>query len=223
MELFKILTGTSIFKGLTEQQIRDLFGNAVYYLRTFDPGEIVAQSEDSCDNLIIVIEGSVKGDMVDYSGKVIKIEDREASQTVAAAFLFGKNNKFPVNVESTDFSTLLFIPRKEFLKMLQASEIVLKNYLDSVSNRSQFLSSKIRFLSFKTIKGKIAQYILNLSVEDKDRITILHTQQDLAELFGVTRPSLARALGEFVEEGILQIDRKEVIILDRARLKELVR
>ena len=221
--MFEILKESSIFKGLTAGQIEELFSKAAYSVHRFEPGQVIAFAEDPCDNLIIVIEGSVKGEMVDYSGKVIKIEDRDAPSAIAAAFLFGKNNVFPVNVETTMSSKLLFIPQREFMKMLQLNEVVLKNYLDAISSRSQFLSNKIKFLTFKTIKGKIAQYILNLAGEKKERVSVPHTQQDLAELFGVTRPSLARAMGELEEEGILRVERKEVVILDRERLKDLVR
>ena len=47
--------------------------------------------------------------------------------------------------------------------MLQKSEKVLVNFVDIVSSRGQFLSNKIKFLSFTTIKGKLAQYLLDLS------------------------------------------------------------
>lgn len=223
LQMFEILTESSIFKGLNASQIKELIGKTSYYFRSYNPGEVVALAEEPCDNLIIVVEGNVKGEMVDFSGKVIKIEDRQAPQAIAAAFLFGRNNVFPVNVEATVNTALLFIPRNGFMKMLQVNEVVLKNYLDAISSRSQFLSNKIKFLSFKTIKGKIAQYILKLAGEKRERVSVPHTQQDLAELFGVTRPSLARAMGELEQEGVLRIERKEVVILDRERLREMVR
>jgi len=37
---------------------------------------------------------------------------------------------------------------------------LLVNFLDMISNRSQFLSEKIKFLNFKTIKGKLVNFIM---------------------------------------------------------------
>ena len=52
---------------------------------------------DPVANLLIVLSGSVRGEMIDYSGKTVKIEDIEAPKPLAAAFLFGKENRFPGN------------------------------------------------------------------------------------------------------------------------------
>jgi CRP/FNR family transcriptional regulator, dissimilatory nitrate respiration regulator len=80
------------------------------------------------------------------------------------------------------------------------------------------LASKLKFLSFKTIKGKIAQYILSLAGPDKVMVELPMTQNEMAEQFGVARPSLARAMGEMADEGIISVDRRVVRILDRKRL-----
>ncbi len=112
-------------------------------------------------NLYIIISGSVKGEMIDYSGKTIKIEDIEAPKPLATAFLFGKENKFPVTVTANNEVKILSIPVSEFLKLLQMNQQILKNYLNIISTRAQFLSQKLHFLSFKTIKEKMAHFLLN--------------------------------------------------------------
>ena len=96
--------------------------------------------------------------------------------------------------------------------------------MHSVSSRGQFLSSKIRFLSFSTIKGKLAQYLLDLSGKQSgDLIQLPHSQSQLSELFGVARPSIGRAMGEMNREGLIRTEGKHVILLDRARLSSLLK
>jgi CRP-like cAMP-binding protein len=110
------------------------------------------------------------------------------------------------------------------MKLMQENLRILQNYLNNVSQRAQFLSEKIKFLSFKTIKGKIAQYILKLNAgRTNDTVEMPLTQQALAEMFGVTRPALARALGEMASEGILEVDRRIIRILDRRKLMDLMK
>ena len=72
-------------------------------------------------------------------------------------------------------------------------------YLNTSATHSQMLANKLKFLSFKTIKGKLAQYLLALAGPDRDMVELPLTQNNLAEQFGVARPSLARALGEMAE------------------------
>jgi CRP/FNR family transcriptional regulator, dissimilatory nitrate respiration regulator len=219
--MYEILVNCPIFIGLTEQELVAIFSKAHQFTKTYEVGEIAALSGETVNFLMIVLEGSVKGEMVDFSGKMIKIDDIRAPRPLATAFIFGKQNKFPVNVMANEKTRLLYIPKYDFMKMLQADIRILQNFLNVVSNQTQMLASKLKFLSFKTIKGKIAQYLLSLAGPDKDMIELPMTQNDLAEQFGVARPSLARALGEMADEGILQVDRKMVRILDRKRLEEV--
>jgi CRP-like cAMP-binding protein len=216
--MYDILTNCPIFMGLTEVDLESLFSKAHHFTKTFGAGEIAAFSGETVNFLMIVLEGSVKGEMVDFSGKVIKIDDIPAPRALASAFIFGKQNKFPVNVMANEKTKLLYIPKYDFMKMLQNDIRILQNFLNVISGHSQMLANKLKFLSFKTIRGKIAQYILGLAGPDKDMIELPMTQNDLAEQFGVARPSLARALGDMADEGIISVERRVVKILDRKRL-----
>ena len=88
-----------------------------------------------------------------------------------------------------------------------------------ISNRSQFLSEKIKFLNFKTIKGKLAQFILQAE-GGKSEIILEMTQNDLADYFGVARPSVSRVIGELEQEGIIITKGKTLRILDKKGLSE---
>ena len=110
------------------------------------------------------------------------------------------------------------------IALMQRSDIILSNFVDNVSNRAQFLTNKIKFLSFTTIKGKIAQYYLDLSGKaNSDLIRSPHSQSQLAELFGVTRPSVGRAISDLNRAGIIKTEGKEVVLLNKSKLSELLR
>jgi CRP-like cAMP-binding protein len=219
--MYNILINSPIFAGLSEQELEEIFSKSHHFAKTFEVGDIAAFSGETVNFLMIVLEGSVKGEMVDFSGKIIKIDDIRAPFPLASAFIFGKQNKFPVNVMANEKTKLLYIPKYDFMKMLQGDMRILQNFLNVISGHTQILANKLKFLSFKTIKGKIAQYILSLAGPDKDIIELPLTQHDLAEQFGVARPSLARALGDMADEGILSVDRKVIRILDRKKLREV--
>jgi CRP/FNR family transcriptional regulator, dissimilatory nitrate respiration regulator len=115
------------------------------------------------------------------------------------------------------------VPVQEFLRLLQLNTNLLRNYLNSISSRAQFLSQKLHFLSFKTIKEKVAHFLLKEAGERFHSFELKNTQQQLADLFGVTRPSLARVLGEMQTEGLIKIEKKTVTLLDKEKLNELLR
>ena len=50
----------------------------------------------------------------------------------------------------------------------------------------------------------------------------MHSQAQLSELFGVARPSVGRAISEMNQEGLIRTSGKQVEILDRPGLEELL-
>ncbi|HUS86817.1 MAG TPA: Crp/Fnr family transcriptional regulator [Bacteroidales bacterium] len=222
--MYDILKECNLFDGLKESEIEELFVKINWQQKKYRNNNIIALSGDRVTGLKVVLEGSVKGEMIDFTGKKIKIEDIESPRSLAPAFLFGDQDKYPVNIVANNDVKILSIPKEEFLKMLSASEKVLNNYLSIISNRAQFLSGKLKFLSFQTIKGKIAHYLLALSIRSgEDAIILDKTQSELSELFGITRPSLARAIKEMDKDGLISARGKEVVILDRKRLSSLLK
>jgi len=221
--MFDLLSKSTLFQGVRADQLSSLFGGINYQTKKYQKGEMIALRDDPCNHLMIVINGSVKGEMLDFSGKTIKIEDIEAPRAIASAFLFGKNNRLPVDIIANEDVQLLMIPKSSVIQLFRENQAFLNNYLNSISNRAQFLSNRLYFLSFKTIKGKLAQYILSLSQPGESHVTFTKTQQEMAEFFGVTRPSLARVIGELEREGVIQVVRKKITIINREKLIKLIR
>jgi len=217
-----ILAQSPVFRGISPEDLGQLFQQIHYQVKSYPKGELVVIAGEICDRLLIVQEGSVKAEMTDYSGKTIKIEDMTAPWPLATAFLFGRENKFPVTVSATSDARLVSIPKAEFVKLLQLNALILNNYLNTISTRAQFLSQKLKFLSFKTIKQKIAHYLLDLAGERLQTVEITQSQGQLAEMFGVTRPSLARTLGEMCQEGLIETDRRYIKIIDKSRMNQLL-
>jgi len=96
-----------------------------------------------------------------------------------------------------------------------------------MADRSRFLSEKLRMQRFGTIKSKLARYLLEISQRLANGPTPLiefvlpHTQQQLADIFGVTRPALARTIKQLENENLIQTNAKNVRILNRKQLMDL--
>ncbi len=218
---YSLLVKAPLFSGYGEAEIEDIFSGIRYRFRRFRPGSMIAMNGEKVTALMLVLSGITKGEMVDFSGRIIKIEEIPAPGALAAAFIFGKLNTFPVNVIALTDVELLIIEKHEFLKLLIRDEKILENFLEMISTRSQFLSEKIKFLSFKTIKGKLAQYFLQRSSKKNNSFDLDLTQNDLADYFGVARPSIARALGEMERDGIIEARGRHILIRDREKMSML--
>lgn len=207
-----------VLRGVSPEELLRLFADLQFQVKSYKKDEILAFQGDEVNRLLILLEGSARGEMVDPSGNVIKIEDVEAPRPLAGAFLFGKDNRFPVDVIANGAIKVLIIYRTEFLKLMRMNETIQINYMNLVGSKAQFLSQRIKFLAIKTIKGKIAHYLTSLQMGPDGEIRIPSSQQELAGLFGVARPSVARVLGDLEQEGIIVSHNRVVKILEMSRL-----
>lgn len=223
--MYTKISETPIFRGINAGEVAHILNLVHHQIKTYEPETIIAYSGDECVNLYILIEGSVRGEAVDLKGKVIKIEDINAPDTFAEGFLFADENNLLVNIVTNTKTKILIIYKNDLLQLFKSNKKILENYLNITSNRFVLVTKKLKFLSLKNIKGKLANYILGLERknEGKQHFLIDKTQEQLAEYFGVTRPSLARALGEMKDGGLIEIKRKEIKILDRNSLVQMLK
>ncbi len=219
----EILCQSPVFRGLSPEGVQTSLNGIHFQVKTYQKGEVIVMGGEICDRLLIIERGSVKAEMNDYSGKTIKIEDLAAPQPLASAFLFGTQNRFPVTVSANTEVELVSVPKAEFVKLLQSNSLILDNYLNIISTRAQFLSQKLKFLSFRTIRQKIAHYLLEKAGDRLQTVEIRQSQAQLAEMFGVARPSLARTLGEMCREGLIETNRRSIKILDKPRMDQLLK
>ena len=202
----------------TEQFLLDLKCSIKIYAKN----ELIVRQGDVCDSLYMLTQGSVKTEMITENGNILGIEIIKAPRPLAPAFLFSDNNHFPVDVTALEEVEIMKIPKEEILRLMMTNPDFMKQFLTHNSNRTQFLTNRLQLLSIKTIKGKIAHFLLENMTDEGKTFSINRNQTELAEFFGVARPSLARSLSELIQDGIISVDKKQFTILDSKSLRSLL-
>ena len=220
---FSALQHIPLFSSIPEEEAARLLDRHNITEKKYRKGEILAIQDEPCNRLILLLSGSVCGEMSDPAGKVFKVEDIQAPSPLAILFLFGAANRFPVQVTANEESSVLIIPKPVVLRMLTENSTFLKNYLDISANYANRLSQRLHFMSFRTIRQKIAMYILQLLQHStSDTVRLDQSKVALAVFFGVSRPSLEREFTRLAAEGLIRIEKKEITVPDRQKLIRLV-
>ena len=210
-----------IFSGLTRSEV-DLLLNGRHSVTHYKAGELVAIQGSLYHSLLIIDSGVVRGEMSSLAGNSVVIEEIEAPRIIAPAIIFASDNRFPVTVIAVTDADIVSIKEGDFTKIMQSDHRILHNFVRSISDRNKFLSDRVRTMSFGTIKSKIANYLLS-QIKQKQSLEfdIPHTQQELADMFGVTRPALSRAISQIGELGVLTSHKNHFVIKDENKLKEV--
>lgn len=217
------LVNNPLFRGITPEKLLADLEEISFHTRSYKKGEILTRQGDVCNRLVILTKGSVRGEMIDYSGRLIKVEDITAPRAIAPLFLFGEQNRYPVEVTANEPTEVIELPKPSVLSLFRKNEQFLENYMNLSANYARTLSDKLFFMSFKTIRQKLASYLLRLyKQQQQTHITLDRSQQELSDYFGVSRPSLARELAHMQEDGLLIADRKHITILQKEELVRLI-
>lgn len=213
------LSSCPICDHLTADNQEEFLMNLKCNFKSYPKNELIIRQGDLCDALHLLTVGSVKTEMITESGGIMSIETIIAPRPLAPAFLFSDNNHFPVDVTTLEEVEIMRIPKEEIMRVMMTDPDFMKKFLTLNSNRTQFLTNRLQLLSIKTIKGKLAFYFLDQVKGNDNSFTMNKNQTELADFFGVARPSLARSLSELIEEGIISLNKKECTILDMKQLR----
>lgn len=187
---------------------------------SFSKGEAIFFRGEEVKGLNILQEGIVVAEMLKENGEVHQIEEIQGEGFLATAFIFGEQPYYPVDLRAKTNCIVSYIPKEKVMQAFQDSPEMLELFIEDISNKAQFLSNRLwSEFQYKSIGSKLNHYLL--SCEKEGLCVFDRSLKELSELFGVTRPSLSRVLGQYVDEGILKRKARNTYeILKREALEE---
>jgi len=214
------MSNENLFRGIDKEDIGEIIRNVHHQVRSYEAAEIIIHEEEEYNSLLILVQGTVSTEMMNPDGQVLMLEQLEAPATLAPGSLFASHPQIPVSVVAQNNCRALLISRNSMNQILATNPKVLTNFMEILSNRIQFLSNRLKSLQFQSLRSKFAQHILQMNTIQKSlNVTLQKTQQELSELFGVARPSLARVIREMHNEGLIHAQGKHITILNIESLR----
>ena len=201
--MLKELQRFELFSSCSEAVLQELL-SLPYRRKEYKAGDRVVRVGDTCDWLMLLAEGTVESRMGAQSGKEVVIEKMQAPMILAPAFLFAKNSTIPVEVSMTTDGVVWYIHREAFFKFMTAHPDVLKRFLEVLSDRSHFLSNKVKSFAVKSLRDRVLDHI-----RQHEAITNV---AEAAEMLGVARPSLSRLIADLQDEGLLKRTEKGIVL-----------
>lgn len=220
-EIIKTIKKNQLFIGLNNETIKNVLKEIKYYIKTYSKGEIIANEDDECRSLSLVLSGTVEIQRLYSNGKYIVLSRIFEGDVFGEALVFSKAKTYPATVIALSECKVLFINKSDVLKICSNEEKILENFVSLLSDKVFILNSKIKSISFKSIRQKVINYILNEAKEQKSNYIILkNTKEEIASLLGIPRPSLSRELINLRDMNYIEFNRKKITILDIESLEE---
>jgi CRP-like cAMP-binding protein len=191
-----------------------LFTISAYSVKNYNKNTVIYFQNEKCITLDIVLKGIVSIQGIDEKGNFISISDFTMGDVLGGNLIFSLKNFYPMTVLSKTEVTILHLKKDLILTLCQSNTTFLTNFLQSLADKTLILTDKIKTLSFKSIRQCIIEFLVYESYIQKSKtIKLEMTKKDLAEKFGVQRPSLSRELNKMRKEGLIEYDAHSIKML----------
>jgi len=213
-----------LFAELSVEDFRQIM--TLSSLITFKKNEYIFHEGDKFKGLYIVIKGSVKIFKLSKEGKEFILHFISPPNIFGDVPLFAGGN-CPADVQALENSTLLFIPKNEFLGLLENNSKLSFKIMSGFANRLKSLSVKAADLSLTEVINRLASYLVDeIEISGTENlpepyIKLKISTAALASYLGTISETVSRAMKKLRDNGIIKIHGKTIFIEDMSKLKSL--
>lgn len=207
-----------IFQDLTEAEIEEI--DRATTMTSCRRGKIFYMPEDTSEVLFLLKEGQVQLYRISPDGKKLVIATIGPGAVFGEMALIGQgmHNTF---AEATEDCVLCVMSREDVERLLVTKPKVALRIFEALGDRLKETEARLEELAFKGIPARLASLLLQLAEErGSDTITGM-THQDLGEQIGTYRETTTQTLNAFKADGLIEIGRKRIRILDREGLQRI--
>lgn len=217
------LRNNDLFKGLDIKEIEDILKNISFTKIKYRKGEIIAHEGEVCTSLGVILEGTIEMQRIYCNGKYIVIKKLSKGEVFGEALIFSEKSFYPLTVLAVNDCLIMYIKKEEILSLCFQNKKILENFISLLSNKVLMLNKKIKNISFKSIKEKVSNYILEESIiQNTDTISLNESKEDIAAKLGIPRPSFSRELMRLKTLGIIDFNRRFIKIINKEELENIL-
>jgi CRP/FNR family transcriptional regulator len=218
----QLLSKIPVFSDLAPTEVDFLDRHAVP--RTYAAGQLIFSEGDPCSGLFMVASGYVRIFKTSPGGReqVLSIDGPGTSIAELPVFDGGA---YPASALAVDEATLLFVSKEAFRELCLTHPQVALKVLRVVGLRLRRLVEIIEELSFTTVRHRLAAFLLRIANQDgikagrKIVVTLPDNNQEIAAQIGTVRELVSRNLSRLQAEGVIEIDGRNLTILNPSALQ----
>lgn len=201
-----------LFSSIQECDLGKLIEDRHIFQKHYAKGSTVHNANELCDTMDIVLSGGLVAYSLSLNGSTTRMFEFNKGSIIGANLLFGENRRYPLNIYCMADCEILHVDLTAVSELLHDYVFTL-HFIRSVSQNSQGINQKIEIFTQKTLRENIMDYLMQQRlIQNSSAIQLPISKKQLADYFGVQRPSLFRELKKLKDEGIIDIDNRTITI-----------
>lgn len=193
---------------------------AATHLQSYNPGEVVFLEGDPPAAFYVVHRGWVKAVKLSVEGREQILDFIGPGRPINVAVIFAQQPN-PATLIALEACELWAIDQAMLLTLLDRYPAMARRIIQTLAGRLLHTISLIEDLSLRSVTARLARILL-IQFGQSERTVIVRrrwvTQAEIAARLGTAPDVINRALRSLADEGLIEVDRHQIVILDRAGL-----
>ncbi len=193
--------------------------------QSFSSSSFIYLQGDNSAKLYLVVHGRVRMFFIGKDGKEVTF------QIIGEGQFFGESSFLSHASRQTSISAvtdvvLISITVQDLLPYLSQSADLSVTVFQLLSDNYRFLCNQVKRLSIYDRYQKVASYLVDQIINTPDKVGIQnsilpYTHEELAVCLSLNRVTVTRILKHFKEQGLVELGRKQIKILNIEGLKKI--
>lgn len=211
---------STCFSKLGQEELQSADENKVQI--HYKKGETIAKQGSFVTHVLYVKEGLVKVYMELEEDNNIIYSILPRGSFVGLSNLY-TSETLQYSVAALTDSSICSIDRAILERLVEENGSFAHSVLYAINQETHHLRQKMMSLTHKPLKGRLADTLLQLSVEifDSKDFPYKLSRNDLAEFSGMSMMSVVRTMQEFIRSGYVQESQGRIRIMDKQALETI--
>ena len=211
-----------LFRDISSEEMYKMLKCAKAQEKEYIQEEYIFRQGQTPSRLFLILEGTVMIAKDFASGKRDVLFFVEKGDVFGEMFLFSDEKNYWYDAIAQGRVRTMEIPWSFFYGFCKNAcshhQMITRNMLEIQSEKNFIMTRKLHPLSGTTLRERIALWLMD-QAEDKDKINVSMKREELADYLGTTRPSLSRELMKMQQDGLIDVSKNVIKIINREELE----
>lgn len=222
-----VLAKSELFAGIDRSSLQVMMDCLKPKISAYKKNEYIAVAGSAFKGVGIVLTGKAAVAKENAAGDRVMITILQQGDMFGEMVAFSSHSLWPATVQALEACSVMFMAREKIVgeceKVCPWHRILIQNMLRIVSERALMLNKKVEYLSIKSMRGKISNFLLEqYKKAGTTTLTLPLKRNELADFLNVSRPSMSREMARMKEEGVIDFHLSSIRIVDLEALKDMV-
>tara|TARA_R110001583_G_scaffold15501_2_gene63830 strand:- start:9919 stop:10965 length:1047 start_codon:yes stop_codon:yes gene_type:complete len=190
--------------------------------KEYKKGETIYKEGEYSNNIYLIYKGKAKSFKIDEFGKELILNIHKDDDFIGLSAIVD-NSHYYETMTAMESLEIMYLSKSKIRQILENNHKLSLEIFQLVNENLTEVKEQLLEMAFGSMRRKTAKTILKFAniMSNKPTDSINISRRDLAGVAGIATESLIRTLTDFKKNGILEIEGRNIRIIDLEKLKSI--